>query len=302
VPEPPGFTAATYNIHRGIGRGGRADYGRIVDVIAALDADLIALQEVETPLRSTPMSLLRMLHEMGYSPVLGATLTRMDCRYGNVLLTRLPPLGHDLVDLSLPRREPRGLIELRVDTAPARGTHPRPGAPLRCLATHLGLGGGERRRQIARLLRWLEGPWQQGGWRAGDTGGCPTLHGYDTGSVSHGSVPASEHLADPPSAHLPVLLLGDFNEWRRASPRLAELHRRFRSVPTAPTYPARWPLFALDRIFYRGPLRLQRWEALETPLSRQASDHLPLRARFSLAPIDAQPGLPLACSRPDAVQ
>jgi len=47
-------TVATYNIHRCIGRGRRVDPWRTLDVIESLDADVIALQEVETPAVPSP--------------------------------------------------------------------------------------------------------------------------------------------------------------------------------------------------------------------------------------------------------
>ena len=41
------ITLATYNIHACIGTDGHCDPFRIVDVIREMDADIIALQEVE---------------------------------------------------------------------------------------------------------------------------------------------------------------------------------------------------------------------------------------------------------------
>jgi endonuclease/exonuclease/phosphatase family metal-dependent hydrolase len=55
--------------------------------------------------------------------------------------------------------------------------------------------------------------------------------------------------------------------------------RRLGDVPPAPpSYPSRWPVFALDRVVVRrcrleGPLRSHVSE-----LSRRASDHLPVVA------------------------
>ena len=43
------LTFATYNIHRCVGRDGRYDPDRIRDVIRELDADVIAVQEIDAP-------------------------------------------------------------------------------------------------------------------------------------------------------------------------------------------------------------------------------------------------------------
>ena len=42
------LTAASYNIHQAVGSDGRRDPGRIARVIDSLDADLVALQEVDS--------------------------------------------------------------------------------------------------------------------------------------------------------------------------------------------------------------------------------------------------------------
>lgn len=77
---------------------------------------------------------------------------------------------------------------------------------------------------------------------------------------------------------LPTVVLGDFNEVRRGAGLFRGLAGLL-SRPAAPaTYPARLPLFALDRILGR-PGRLIRdvsvWRG-----DRPASDHLPLLANL----------------------
>ncbi|WP_200333309.1 endonuclease/exonuclease/phosphatase family protein [Thiocystis violacea] len=77
----------------------------------------------------------------------------------------------------------------------------------------------------------------------------------------------------------PVILLGDFNEWY-PSRRLKPLDARLERVVRRATWPTRWPLLALDRIWYGGPLELEASGAVRTRQTRLASDHLPLMARF----------------------
>lgn len=72
----------------------------------------------------------------------------------------------------------------------------------------------------------------------------------------------------------PVVVMGDFNEWRRGGRLQRTLGSAF-DAPAAPaTFPARFPLLALDRIWSRPAGLVRRvWAECET---RQASDHLPL--------------------------
>jgi endonuclease/exonuclease/phosphatase family metal-dependent hydrolase len=78
----------------------------------------------------------------------------------------------------------------------------------------------------------------------------------------------------------PTLLLGDLNEWRlgrRSS--LLKLDPAFGPLTAAlPSFPARFPLFALDRILGNPHDLISGIEVHETPLSRVASDHLPIKA------------------------
>jgi len=80
----------------------------------------------------------------------------------------------------------------------------------------------------------------------------------------------------------PVVLLGDLNEWFLWGRPLRWLRRHFGRTPAPATYPARWPLFALDRIWVEPARLLERIEVLSAAPARAASDHLPLRAMLAL--------------------
>ena len=89
-----------------------------------------------------------------------------------------------------------------------------------------------------------------------------------------------EHVLDEilPAHVTPTVVIGDFNEWWPFN-RGLELLRSHAELPDVPpTFPSRWPFLALDRMALsacrtRGPLRRH-----VTPLSRIASDHLPIFA------------------------
>lgn len=142
-PREQIFSAASYNIHQAVGADGRQDRRRIVQVLCQLDADVIGLQEVDTQANGHKVFQLDYLAgETGFKAIAGPTMRRRDSDYGNVLLTRHRVLDARNIDLSVPRREPRGAIDVDLEIA---------GAPVRVIVTHLGLSGRERRRQINTL-------------------------------------------------------------------------------------------------------------------------------------------------------
>lgn len=137
----------SYNVHACIGRDRRFAPDRIAAVLESLDADFVALQEVEDR-RYRGRTVTRYLADrLGMHAHRGATLYRGDARYGNLLLAREAAVTHRLHDLSVDSREPRGAIE--ADFLVGDRT-------LRIFVTHLGLSAGERRRQLVRLLPELD--------------------------------------------------------------------------------------------------------------------------------------------------
>ena len=77
-----------------------------------------------------------------------------------------------------------------------------------------------------------------------------------------------------------VVLMGDVNEWFVWGKSLRWLVSHFQAVPAPATFPSRWPIFALDRIWIRPRHRLVHVEVHGTALARIASDHLPLIAHI----------------------
>lgn len=89
-----------------------------------------------------------------------------------------------------------------------------------------------------------------------------------------------EIVGDEPSGL--VALLGDINEWNPYSRSLRLLGRRFGRKPALATFPAGFPLLALDRIWALPRECSVELEVVDHPLARSASDHLPLLATVSL--------------------
>ncbi len=77
-----------------------------------------------------------------------------------------------------------------------------------------------------------------------------------------------------------VVLLGDINEWFMWGRSLRMLKSHFQRAPSPATFPSRWPVLALDRIWIRPRQRLVRVKVHATSLAKVASDHLPLVAHI----------------------
>jgi endonuclease/exonuclease/phosphatase family metal-dependent hydrolase len=87
-------------------------------------------------------------------------------------------------------------------------------------------------------------------------------------------------------APMPTILLGDFNEWRRhRRSALDVLEPYFGGQKPLASFPSRRPMLALDRILGWPQGLITGLAVHDTPLSRLASDHLPLKATVELAAI-----------------
>ncbi len=134
---------ATWNIHRCIGTDGVLSPERCSAVLGEIDADIVALQEVDFDPDDPGYSLAALSREHHYVGIPGVTMLRKDTHYGNAIMTRVSPDAIRRHDLSVAGREPRGAIDIDL-------THN--GHRIRFVATHLGLRPAERRAQVLQLL------------------------------------------------------------------------------------------------------------------------------------------------------
>jgi endonuclease/exonuclease/phosphatase family metal-dependent hydrolase len=241
----------SYNVHRCIGGDGRLAPARIARVIARFDAHVVALQELDaghhrTEYADQPALLAEML-QMGYLffPALERTGPNHPEHYGDAILSRQPLT---LVRAGrLPTLADRPDLELRGALWATIGWQ---GQTVHIVNTHLGINRRERIRQIDALL----GP----EW------------------VGH------------PQCARPRIVCGDFNAWP-GSYAYARLRRALRDAQvgragTRPrtTFPSRWPVLRIDHVFVSADVVVRRTQVPRTPLTRLASDHLPLLVEVSL--------------------
>ena len=140
---------ATYNIHRGRGLDRRTDPSRIADVIASLEADVIALQEVIGPGSDGVGQAEEIAARLGMTPMMGAVRLLRGRPFGNAISARFPMAGHHRYDLSWRNREARGCQRVDLDVGPG---------VLHVYNVHLGTALLERRAQAIHLARILDAP------------------------------------------------------------------------------------------------------------------------------------------------
>ena len=90
-------------------------------------------------------------------------------------------------------------------------------------------------------------------------------------------------------AHTPLIVLGDFNDWLPGRSVVQVLDERLGRAPTPASFPVRWPVAPLDRIWVRPLAALRGIFRHTTATARLASDHFPVAADIETAPMQEQP-------------
>jgi endonuclease/exonuclease/phosphatase family metal-dependent hydrolase len=186
------------------------------------------------------------IHESGQVDYLAAA-TGMQAVAGLMIRRHIADFGNVLLSAH-PIKEVRH-IDLSIPGREPRGAIDADleidGAPVRVIVTHLGLGARERRKQVKKLLQ----------------------------AIAHPDGTENMRL---------TILLGDINEWAPLTRPLRWINARMGRPPAARTFPASFPVFALDRIWVRPAQALSDMRVHITPVTRVASDHLPIAANIDL--------------------
>jgi endonuclease/exonuclease/phosphatase family metal-dependent hydrolase len=138
---------ATYNIHRARGLDRRTRPERIAAVLATIEADVIALQEVIGPGLSGPGQAELLGAALGMGWVMAPTREVRRHQFGNVVLSRYPIRESAQHDLSWKTCEPRCCQRVAIDVGQGR--------VVQIFNVHLGTALLERRYQAARLAAWV---------------------------------------------------------------------------------------------------------------------------------------------------
>jgi endonuclease/exonuclease/phosphatase family metal-dependent hydrolase len=161
--------------------------------------------------------------------------------HGNAVLSKYPIARYQNHDITVQSPEKRGLLHCVIQM-------PGDAPEVHGICVHLSLLERHRQQQLSLLCRLIET-----------------------------EVPADA----------PLVIAGDFNDWRlrarRALMRCAGLEEAFASTHgrEARTFPSRWPLLRLDRIYCRNVHRIRPAVHSMRPWSH-LSDHAALSAEIEL--------------------
>ncbi len=225
---------ASYNIRKAIGTDRKRDPARIMDVLAEIDADVIALQEADRRFGRRKSAIPTELIEDH-----GLHMAALDGKpdsighFGNAFLFSSAVKIVRAGEIKIPHLEPRGAIFADIEHQNGK---------MRIIGMHLDLSGLRRRQQIRSILAQAE-------------------------AIS----PA-----------LPLLLMGDCNEWSPHGGSLGEFVG-FHFAPTPPSFHSRRPVARLDRIIGCKRLEFRDAGTHHSLKARYASDHLPVWADVAFA-------------------
>ena len=248
VAAAPALTVMTVNIHKGFTTFNRKFIlPELREAVRKVGADVVFLQEV----MGTNGQHRRgswdephyefMADEIWPQYAYGRNMVYPRGHHGNALMSKFPIVRHENHDVSVAGPEKRGLLHCVLQV---------PGYPenVHAICVHLGLAESHRMQQLELLC-----------------------------DIVRTEIPDDA----------PLIVAGDFNDWRRRAHDVLEREVGLTEVfvsaygEAAKTFPARFPVLSLDRIYVRNasvhlPVVLPRrpWSHL--------SDHAPLAAEIHL--------------------
>ncbi len=239
----------SYNIHKGFALGNSSfTLPEIKHAISSLQPDIVFLQEVLGQ-HDRHASRIDRWPDLPQSHFLaedvwpyvayGKTSIFDHGHQGNAILSKYPIREFENIDISTNAIESRSLLHAVLDVPGLR-------LPVHCVCVHLNLMSRGREAQLKRI--------------------CDR-------------VIASVGGADP------LILAGDFNDWQQRATGVLARELRIKEVfldshgVHAATFPMKFPLFRLDRVYARG-LSMVGGQALKGDPWDTLSDHIPLYAEL----------------------
>lgn len=239
----------SYNIHKGLGVGNRAfTLPRIRERLRDLQPDIVFLQEVlgQHDKHASrfenwpPLSQCDFLAEAGWShAAYGKNAVYSHGHHGNAILSKYPIVQYENIDISTNAFESRGILHAVIEV-------PGLARPLHCMCVHLNMLRRGRDMQLKQLCKRV----------------MRSVRDDDA-----------------------LLVAGDFNDWQESASKLLfddiGLEEVFLGLTGAhaPTFPSKFPMLRLDRVYARGFRTLggdilcgEPWDSL--------SDHSPLLAHL----------------------
>lgn len=248
--EQRSLIITSYNIHKGMSPLNRlVKLQGIANALKSISPDIICLQEVQG------QNLERVIkynefpdqsqHEwfgefLHYQNSYGKNVEYTNGHHGNAVLSRHPLDPKHNVNITVSRLEQRGVLHCEV--LPDGWDQ-----PITVLCAHLNLLEHDRVKQYQAIHKYVN------------------------------------DVIDPQQ---PLILAGDFNDWKKVScVRLGNQLNMQEAMLTyngklLPTFPAKLPVFSLDRIYVRNLAIKRAWVHRGEPWA-SLSDHLPISAEIA---------------------
>jgi len=247
----------TYNIHKGFSISNRRFVLHdIKGSLRQIDADVVFLQEVHGERTITNnrfddwpnnRQFEFLADQVWQHHAYGKNAIYKSGHHGNAILSKYPFIDWENIDVSYMRTASRSLLHGTIEIPDAAESNRE--KKIHVICVHLGLLERERERQLSTLAKRIK---------------------------SH--VPEDE----------PLIIAGDFNDWRGNAERhllqdlgveeaYKKMHGRY-----ARTFPAKFPVLSMDRIYVRGLEIVDCHRLHGRPWSR-LSDHTPLLAEVSIS-------------------
>jgi endonuclease/exonuclease/phosphatase family metal-dependent hydrolase len=237
------------NIHGCVNTDGNVRPQKIAQVIRRIDADIIALQEVdvEKAAKKTQNQAKIIAEKLKMDHIFFPVENNGIHSFGLAILSRFPfqEIHKDWLPNLYPKLKPRkrGVIRAVLQT---------PLEPIHFFNTHLSLFKLERWKQIRALLSEK--------WLAAVPENEPVIF---CGDLNAGSLSAA---------------------YRKLTRKLIDVQKALNDPRfPAPTFHSRSPAFRIDHIFVSKHFKISGVEVSKTPDARLASDHLPLSAELAFS-------------------
>lgn len=245
------ISAVSYNLHKGLTAGNRRFVlSEIRDALRQVSADIIFLQEVvgrqdQRDLgrrgNTTTPQFEYLADSLWDHYAYGRNAVTESRDHGNAILSKFPIIDYENIDLSLTRWERRGFLHATIAL-------PGDARLLHAGCLHLNLLEHHRQRQVSLLQQRI------------------------LAAIPRGA---------------PAIVAGDFNDWRGRTSRVLRERTGLEDAYSgqhgehARTFPARFPLLPLDRIYTRDVTVLDA-AVLGGVRFQRLSDHLGLHVTMAL--------------------
>ncbi len=244
------FIITSYNIHKGMSALNRhVIMPKLAKALQDINSDIFCLQEVQGQHLKRAIKYNeypdQSHHEwfggfLQFEHSYGKNAQYQHGHHGNAILSRFSLDPKHNVNISVNRLEKRGILHCEVSPDDWQTS-------IVVLCVHLNLLEKDRQKQYQAII---------------------------------------DYVNQSIDKHQPLILAGDFNDWRKRSCQNIAQTLNMQEACLSyqqkllPTFPAKFPLLSLDRIYVRNLRVVRSWVHQGKPWT-QMSDHLPISAQLA---------------------